>query len=117
MAKSDLERIKNFEIWNEFGKIRFLDPIDLIGVNLDNILIEKGQIYIHNLEKESKKLNLRGELELYGIDAPPDIEVDLGFSNFVRMLAERCEEKGAKFLDFDANGNILKFSVNKMKLI
>ena len=69
-----------------------------------------------------KKLNKRGILELYGINDLGNIDNDKGFTEFVKILSQRCKEIGVnkfviqgKFIDFNKNGNILKFSVNKMK--
>ena len=94
MDRKQLENVKNFEISNEFGKIRFNDPLDLTNINLDNVHIEKGKIFIDKIESEMKKLNNRGELEMYGINVPKDINSDKGFSSFVEVLSERCFEIG-----------------------
>jgi hypothetical protein len=115
MDKNRLGSIKNFEVWNEYGKIKFLDPVDLTYINLDNISIEKGQIFIDKLESDMKKLNKRAELEMYGVNDDEDIQSDKGLARLVRNLEERCKEIGATFLGFEKNGNVLRFAVNKMK--
>jgi hypothetical protein len=115
MDKNQIGSVKNFEIWNEFGKIKFLDPVDLTNINLDNISIEKGQIFIDKLESDMKKLNRRAQLEMYGVNDDEDIQSDKGLARLIRSLEERCKEIGATFLGFERNGNVLRFAVNKMK--
>ena len=94
MDKNQLENIKNFEISNEFGKIKFIDPVDISFVNLDNIYLEKGQIFIDKIDTDMKKLNKRGILELYGINDLGNIDNDKGFTEFVKILSQRCKEIG-----------------------
>lgn len=96
MEKHQLENVKSFEISNEFGRIKLLDPVDLSYINLDNIHIEKGQIFIDKIEGEMKKLNKRADLELYGINDTGEMDTDQGFTDFVKKLSERCKEIGVK---------------------
>ena len=97
MEKYQLENVNNFEISNEFGKIKYLEPIDLSYINLDNIQIEKGQIFLDKIDGDMKNLNKQGELELYGINTPEDIDTEEGYYMFVKLLKERCNEIGVIF--------------------
>ena len=58
----DLKNINNFEIWNKYGKVIFIDPIDLSGkmVINDVIKINEGEIDLSN--KRVDKLKARAFL-------------------------------------------------------
>ena len=55
----NLKKIENFEIWNKYGKIIFLEPIDLSGKIIlnDIIKINKGEIDLS--DKRVDKLKAR----------------------------------------------------------
>ena len=44
MTEEELRNVENFQIMNEHGSICFLEPVDLVGVDLRNIVVidEKG---------------------------------------------------------------------------
>ena len=55
MPKRELMNVKNFKIFNEFGEVEFLAPVNLIEVNLDEeINIEKYSIEINENPKLKK---------------------------------------------------------------
>ena len=59
MTQNELKMVKNFKIYNEYGSIEFMDPVDLNGVNLDTFCeIEKNSLTIEdNLILENKQLS------------------------------------------------------------
>lgn len=48
MTYVELKAVENFEIWNKHGRVVFLEPVDLIGVDLTQaIKIYPGVIYVY----------------------------------------------------------------------
>ena len=58
----DLKRVKNFEIWNKYGKIIFMDPIDLSGKIIINDIIKINNGNIDLLHERVDKLKARAFL-------------------------------------------------------
>ena len=55
----DLKNINNFEIWNKYGKIIFIDPIDLSGKIIINEIIKICDGYVELDDKRVDKLKAR----------------------------------------------------------
>ena len=56
----DLKKVENFEIWNKFGKVIFIDPIDLSGKAIINdiIKIKDSEIELDNPRVDKLKAKI-----------------------------------------------------------
>ena len=82
----ELRNVENFKIFNKYGEVEFKEPINLLGVNLnDEVIIEKNMI------DTKDKLNYWSVFKLY------DFEGDEGnISNFIKLL----NENDGKFISY-----------------
>ena len=45
MSLQELMHVKHFQIWNQYAKIEYKDPVDLVDVDLGrDILLERGSV-------------------------------------------------------------------------
>lgn len=95
---AELANVQNFKIFNEHGAIKFLEPVDLTGLNIDEIAsIEKYSVSLYkNKEKPSsgKELNKKAEIEIYNLEANGEEE------EFEDYLKDVCKSKNAEFQSF-----------------
>ena len=103
--------VSEFSIENEFGKIEFLEPVDLTGVDLlKTVRISEGRIEVYPNEyfeqargkpKRFRKLNQPARLIFKQVNPPRD------FSDFPSFLQRKCAQIGAVFERFDGQRNQL----------
>ena len=73
MTLEEIENVKGFSIWTEFGKIEFLEKVDLTGVDLREIITidERGaEVYVdgvHDKPEVGKGLNVKSLITLENI--------------------------------------------------
>ena len=52
MSENQLRFVRNFSITNHYGTIKWLDPVDLVGVDLQDITIKQRTVAVYeNVEK------------------------------------------------------------------
>jgi hypothetical protein len=93
MPKRELMNVKNFKIFNEFGEVEFLAPVNLIEVNLDEeINIEKYSIEINDNPKlkKPKKCTLK-KFKLNGKD------------EIIEELKKQIKLNKGEFIKYDEN--------------
>ena len=99
MTEEELKKVKNFSIFNQFGKIEFLEPVDLTQLDLDNIVsIENKSILVYQNYKpeEGKELNKPANIHLYKCFANCDGNEDISsdeIKEFVKILKKCCKDK------------------------
>lgn len=103
--KNKIRYVSDFTIENEFGKIEFLEPVDLQSVDLlRTVRIELGRIEVYPKElfasdrekpRRFRKLNQPARLVFKQVDRPRD------FSNFEEFLREKSRQIGAVFERYD----------------
>ncbi len=100
MPFEKLSNINHFTIWNDYGKIEFLNELNIIDLNFDNnIILEKGFIEI----KENSILEkTEAIVSLYNIIPEGD--------NFEDTIKKYIEKMNGKFLYY--NNNTLIFKLN-----
>lgn len=50
MTRNELKRVNNLSVWNDFGRVQWTGPVNLLGVNLDNwVQIGKNSIEIEDV--------------------------------------------------------------------
>ena len=95
----ELKTIKNFKIMNQFGEVEFKEPINLLGVNLDNeITIEKNMI------DTGDKLNYWSIFKLYNFILD---------KNDVNIYISQLERSGGKFLSYKNNVLVWEYKVKR----
>jgi len=101
MNKQDLERVEDFSISNEYGRIEFPGLTDLTYVNLDEAVnIDFRCISIYNdclIPEEGQKLNRRAILKFYQYFLDQEIlENNKELKKFVDMLDKMAESLNVK---------------------
>jgi hypothetical protein len=120
LGQNELERIKDFTVYNSFGRLVFPGETDVAGVNLDEIIkLEPCLVSIYHgvhIPPREQKLNKRVMIELYDV-FPEAIENVDDYSEFIRELRKRIQNSGedAEFLDYNVETGTLKFSVEFFK--
>ena len=92
----ELRNVENFKIFNKYGEVEFKEPINLLGLNLDNqVTIER------NLIDTGDKLNYKSVFKLYNFK----IE-----ENVLNRYQKNLEESGGNFLYYDNNELVWEYN-------
>ena len=115
MTLSEVEKIKNFSIKNEFGEIMWPGYTNLIGLNLDlivNISENSAEVYPDDLYpiEDSKPikgsgLNKKARITLNNIENIQSRE------NFDEYLTKMAKEQNCKHVKYDNDLNQWTFEV------
>lgn len=118
MSLNEVKSVKNFKIWNDFGKIEWEGVTDLLEVNLDQdvhikpmcIELYPDDIYLNERKKPTtgQKLNKECIVTLYNVRIPEELSA----SKFVRRLQMKCRKINCQFLDYDEKMMIWKFKLD-----
>eukprot|EP00792_Barthelona_sp_PAP020_P005774 TRINITY_DN2793_c0_g1_i1.p1 TRINITY_DN2793_c0_g1~~TRINITY_DN2793_c0_g1_i1.p1 ORF type:complete len:913 (+),score=204.32 TRINITY_DN2793_c0_g1_i1:110-2740(+) len=105
MSRKELESVRGFTIENSFGCIKWMNSVDLNGVNIDeavNIFDAEVVVYDNEATKPpvGQKLNGRAIVTLYNIFPSPEMS-DKEFEN---MIVDITAEIDAKFISYSADG-------------
>lgn len=88
-TSKELEKIINFKIFNEFGEVEFKEPVNLLGVNLDEeVTITKNMI------DTGEKLNYWSVFKLYNFTFE---------GNEINAYIKAIEKVGGKFISYQNN--------------
>jgi hypothetical protein len=86
---NELRNVSGFKIYNKYGEVEFKEPVNLLGLNLDNqITIEK------NLIDTGDKLNYWSKFKLYNLKVEEN-----GLNKYKLDL----EKSGGNFLEYKNN--------------
>ena len=85
----ELRNVENFKIFNRYGEVEFKEPVNLLGLNLDNQVTIK-----RNIIDTGDKLEYRSVFKLYNFK----IE-----ENGLNKYKFDLEKSGGKFLDYKNN--------------
>ena len=97
-TKEELTRVKGFKIYNKFGEVEFKEPVNLLGVNLDDeINIEQ------NLIDTGDKLDYRSIFKLY------NFKVEENGLNKYKMNLEKA---GGNFVEYKNNEIVWEYNKN-----
>ena len=89
MTDEELKCVKNFRIYNQYGEVLFKEPINLLGVNLDEeITIEK------NLIDTGEKLNYWSQYKLFNFCLAKDK---------LNQYKQNLEKAGGNFIEYKNN--------------
>lgn len=104
MSSDELQHVSNFTISNEFGKIRFLTDVNLLGLNIDDIItIEHLKVMIYYFKSKPPKgeeLNVPKEITINHLFISEKEEEELKIS---------IMERNATFISHDKATGILVF--------
>ena len=86
---NELRNVSGFKIYNKYGEVEFREPVNLLGLNLDNqITIEK------NLIDTGDKLNYWSKFKLYNLKVE---------ENGLNKYKIDLEKSGGNFLEYKNN--------------
>ena len=94
----ELKKMENFRIFNEFGEVEFKEPINLLGLDLDEqVTIEK------NLIDTGDKLNYKSVFKLFNFK--------IG-ENGLNKYKVNLKELGGNFLSYNNNELVWEYNGN-----
>ena len=94
-TENELKNVENFKIFNKYGEVVFKEPINLIGLNLDNqVTIEKDLI------DTGDKLNYWSIFKLYNIKVK---------ENGISRHKDELKKCGGEFLSYKNNELIWEY--------
>lgn len=109
MTKKQLRSLNNFSVYNENGKINFINPVDITYLNIDNIVkinLLKIEVYSNEIPpKVGTKLNQKSQIEIYNI-----FQGNLTTENILESIKDYIKQFEGTFVSF-SNG-ILKFELD-----
>ena len=86
---NELRKVKGFKIYNKYGEVQFKEPVNLLGLNLDNqIVIER------NLIDTGDKLDYWSLFKLY------DCQIEENGLNKYKVKIAKC---GGNFVEYKNN--------------
>ena len=120
MTMNEIEKIENFSIENQFGKIMWPGKTNLIGMNLDlivNISENSAEVYPDDLyPNENKKplkgsdLNKKARITLFNIENGQSRE------NFDEYLINMAKEQNCKHIEYDPKMKEWTFEVEHFSI-
>ena len=94
----ELKKVENFRIFNKFGEVEFKEPVNLLGINLDE------QVTIgRNLIDTGDKLDYKSVFKLYNFK--------IG-ENGLNKYKVNLKELGGKFLSYNNNELVWEYNGN-----
>ena len=115
MTIDEIQNVKDFEIYNENGKIHFDVPISLYGVNFDKLFNIKHDLIEYEKDEwchspRGKNFNIPATITLYNIKPNFNISNMYYKNQFLQFLNERCKKNlNGTFLSYDFKSGELKF--------
>ena len=97
-TKDELTKIEEFKIYNKYGEIVFEEPINLLGINLDEeIIIE------NDLIETGDELDYCSKFKLYNFNIDEN-----GLCKYKKYL----ENVGGKFVEYKNNEIVWEYMKN-----
>jgi len=120
MSVEELQNVKDFEIYNDYGRIQFPGITNLENLNLDDIvqiedkfvcLYQNKDVYKHEV---GKGLNKEAFITMYNIKPKykRKKESDEEYSDFIKLLKNQCHQKDTTFVKHDRISGEWIFKVN-----
>ena len=112
MSSDELRKVENFKIYNKYGEVRFLEKVNLLGMNIDEeISIEEKCIEIKETTK-GKGLNVKREIRLNGMIMTNGMRSDPKIiEKNKELLRRKVEELGGEFENYNPENGVLVFKV------
>ena len=97
-TKEELKKVEGFKIYNKYGEVEFKEPVNLLGVNLDDqINIEQ------NLIDTGDKLDYRSIFKLYNFKVK---------ENELERYKNNLEKEGGNFIGYKNNEIVWEYNKN-----
>eukprot|EP01022_Parablepharisma_sp_SALTPOND_P026498 TRINITY_DN64274_c2_g1_i1.p1 TRINITY_DN64274_c2_g1~~TRINITY_DN64274_c2_g1_i1.p1 ORF type:complete len:1466 (+),score=190.33 TRINITY_DN64274_c2_g1_i1:1864-6261(+) len=114
MTERELAKVKDFTVYNDWGKIMFDSETDVAGVDLDAILeINHEEIIVYPNDSSKppigQKLNKPATIHLY--KCFPRKQDTKSNDKFIRKLKAASEQQDAEFISYDAEVGEWTFKV------
>ena len=100
----DLKRINNFEIWNKYGKIIFVEPIDLSGKIIINDIIK---INNGNIDLEHERVDKLKARAFLNYDFGEKLE-----GTFLENVKYILKTNKGTYVNYDNDNKILEYTIN-----
>ena len=116
-TEEEMKHVKNFSIYNQFGRISFEDEVSLYDAKLDDIFnINHGEISIYENDiikpKKGEGFNKPAIITLYGI--LPDSDFD-NLNKFSSILQQKVSEFNGEFISYDIEkGGMLVYKIKNL---
>ena len=95
----ELRNVENFRIFNKFGEVEFQEPVNLLGLNLDNqVIIER------NLIDTGDKLDYKSVFRLYNFKVE---------ENGLNKYKFKLQNSGGNFLSYKNNELVWEYDGKK----
>ena len=115
MSISDLKKIKNFTLENQYGRIVFEGETDVIGLNVDKaIRIEENIIYGYPGIEESLKVYEDQRLNKPAIVTLFNFKSGGNKGKYEIKLRISCEKNGTEFIKYDENTYEFSFKIKHL---
>jgi len=113
MDESELRRVKDFVIQNQHAKVQFLEPTNLAGVDLDQIVqINPKSVEFYPVESQKPKvgdgLNKSALITFYNFDLPGKTSEE----KFLKKVRQWTKSIHAEFLEYDQSKKSLTINVH-----
>ena len=114
LTKKELENLNNFIVYNNYGKIEFLEPVDLTYITIDdiisidelNIRLYNSDYYTNNIPSVGEKLNVISKVTIFGVEPPSNIISNEELQNmFLEDIKLNLINSNAKFIGYFPNDN------------
>ena len=131
MSLEELQNVKDFAIYNDYGKIKFPGSTNLEGLNIDDIVnIEDKLVSLYQINDQVEKhpqgegLNKEAVITLYNMKPSQSKNEDLSKTNFLNetindnfesLLKKECDKKGMTFIKYDRITGNWTFKVSNFK--
>ena len=117
MTLDEIKNVQNFSIFNENGKIEFLEKVSLYGANLDKLFnidhefieYEKGE-WCHSPRGEN--FNVPAVITFYNVESNVDISNENDKKLFIENLKIKCQKYlNSKFISYDFDKGTLIYKI------
>lgn len=113
MDENELKRVKNFVIQNAHAKVQFLEPTNLIGLDLDQIVqISHKSVEFYPVESGKPKigdgLNKSALITFHSFDLPGKTTEE----KFLKKVKMWTKSIHAQFVEYDASTKSLTINVD-----
>jgi hypothetical protein len=111
MTETELKTVPNFRLKHEqFGFVRWMQPVDLCGVNLDDLVeFEQGAATLV-LSRSKLTSGLSGPATVTLLGCWPDPSIDMNAHK--AKLTDICHQTGTDFLGYDQTAGAWSFLVS-----
>ena len=106
LTETELSEVHSFSVWSEFGKVTFLNPVDLRGMQLHQLIkIERRvvEIYPNDCDKPplGEGLNVPARIEFYHFGLTCDISDTRAVERIRKRIQEWASKNQASLLSLD----------------